>query len=88
MHRVLKPDGQALIIDLRKEVSHAEIARYVDGRGRGRFDAFVMTMTFRHMLRPRAYSKADFAEMLGNTPFRRYEFREESIGLELWPRKS
>lgn len=37
---------------------------------------------------PRAYSKADFAEMLGNTPFRRYEFREESIGLELWLQKS
>jgi len=35
-----------------------------------------------------AYSKGDFTEMLGNTPFRRYEFTEESIGPELWLQKS
>jgi ubiquinone/menaquinone biosynthesis C-methylase UbiE len=88
MHRVLKPGGQALIIDLRKDVSNDEIAQYVDSRGGGRFNALIMTLTFRHMLRPRAYTKGDFAEMLGKTAFRQYEIKEESIGMEVWLRKA
>jgi len=44
-------------------------------------------MTFKLMLATRLF-QSDFAEMLGNTRFRQYEFGEESIGLEAWLSKS
>lgn len=86
MHRVLKLNGQALIIDLRKDASNEEIENYIQGRDMSAFTALITRMTFRRMLRPRAYSRDDFAAMIGKTPFQHYEFKERGIGLEVWLR--
>lgn len=87
MHRVLKPGGKALIIDLRRDASTASINRAVDGMGLGLVNRIITKLTFRFMLLKRAYTKGEFEAMLAETEFRTVEFHEDLIGLEVEMRK-
>ncbi len=58
MRRVLKPEGTALIIDMRSDVSDATIDEFVKSRAGGRINALITGLTFKHMLRSRAYRPA------------------------------
>ena len=83
MHRVLKPGGQALIIDLRRDASRASINQAVDGMGLGMVNRILTKFIFRFLLLKRAYSKSDFESLLAQTAFRTVEIREDLIGLEI-----
>ena len=61
MHRVLKPGGKAVIIDLRKDASWEEIVAYVDGLHISRANTWMTKFTFKHMLLKRAYTEAQMA---------------------------
>ena len=87
MHRVLKPESEALIIDMSKDASNETIDGCVDDMKLGRVDSAVTKLIFKTTLRSRAYSKADFQQMAAATPFGRAEITEESIGLEVWLKK-
>jgi ubiquinone/menaquinone biosynthesis C-methylase UbiE len=84
MHRVLRPGGKALIIDLRPDASKEAIHAEVKKMGLGWFNALLTRLTFKHMLVKRAYSQERFREMASQTPFRTCEIEEEPIGLEVW----
>lgn len=83
LHRVLRPGGTALIIDMRNDVSDEEISDEVKKLRVGAINAFVTKIIFKHMLRKRAYSGADFAHMLAATPFGGGEITEVPFGLEV-----
>jgi ubiquinone/menaquinone biosynthesis C-methylase UbiE len=83
MHRVLKPGGKALLIDLRRDASRESIAQAVDGMGLGAVNRLITRLTFRFMLLKRAYSKGEFESLLAQTGFRTVEIREDAIGLEI-----
>lgn len=82
MHRVLRPGGTALIVDLRNDASDGAIAHEVTKMNLGRISEFV-TRTALRSLRKRAYSKTDLKSMLGRTPFRHGEISEYGIGFEI-----
>jgi ubiquinone/menaquinone biosynthesis C-methylase UbiE len=84
MHRVLRPGGRSLIIDLRRDASMTDIGRYVDGLGVSLVNRVVMKLTFRYMLLPRAWRTDAFARMLERSPFRRTEIIANAIGMEVW----
>lgn len=84
MRRVLKPGGRGLIIDLRKDASMADIARYVDRLEMSWLNRLAMKVTFRAMLLPRAWRTDAFAALLKEIPFRRTEIIPDTIGLEVW----
>ncbi len=84
MHRVLKPGGRGLIIDLRRDASLADVAKYVDGLDMSFPNRLFMKLTFRYMLLPRAWRADDFAKMLEQIPFRRTEIILNAIGMEIW----
>ena len=83
MHRVLKPGGQALIIDLRRDASIESIKQAVNGMNLGALDRIMTTLAFRFMLLKRAYTKKEFEWLVSATKFRAVEIQQDLIGLEL-----
>ncbi len=83
MHRVLKPGGTALIVDLRKNTSATEIDAAVADMGLGPINAVLTKLIFKHSLLKRAYLEEDFTRMASQTPFARCEIKAGSIGMEV-----
>ena len=83
MHRVLKPGGKALIVDLRKDTTVREIDAAVAEMGLGRINSVLTKWIFKHSLLKRAYSEEDFRRMASQTPFVTCEIKAVSIGLEV-----
>jgi ubiquinone/menaquinone biosynthesis C-methylase UbiE len=83
MHRVLKVGGRAVIIDLRPDVSVADINAHVQKMGLGWVNSLMTKLIFKHMLRKRAYSREQLRDMASQTPFRTCEIREAALGLEV-----
>ena len=84
MHRVLKPGGRALIIDLRRNAPVNEVSREVDRMGLSAVNRIMTKLTFRFMLLKSAYSREHFEQMLAHTPFRTRQINEGGIGFEIW----
>jgi ubiquinone/menaquinone biosynthesis C-methylase UbiE len=82
IHRVLKPGGRALIIDMRGNTSDAEIADFARSYGHGALDRLTMRLVFRG-LRKRAYTAQALDGLAAQVPFVRRAIVEESIGMEL-----
>ena len=87
MHRVLRPGGTALVLDLRKDVPMSEIRKYFGAIGLSTINRWITLATFRFMLLRRAYTPAQLEAMLADIPFRSKEIRLVDIGVELWLRK-
>lgn len=82
MHRVLRPGGQAVIMDMRRDASGGSIAQEVAKMHLGPIDAF-LTRKVLSALRKRAYSKLDFERMVEATPFGRCKILEQPLGFEI-----
>jgi ubiquinone/menaquinone biosynthesis C-methylase UbiE len=83
MRRVLKPEGRALVIDLRKDVGKKSLDSYIRGLKAGALNAFMMKWTFRLMLIPRAYTKQQFQNFIVESGFVKSEIQEAPIGFEI-----
>ena len=88
MYRVLRSGGTALVVDLHKDVPMSEIRKYFGAMGLGTVERWMTVATFRFILRKRAYTRAEFEQLLTDIPFREKEIRiADAVGLELWLRK-
>jgi ubiquinone/menaquinone biosynthesis C-methylase UbiE len=87
MHRVLKPGGRGLIVDLRRDASIKSVNEAVDQMGLGLVNRTITRLTFRFMLLKSAYAKVHFEQMLAQTDFGKVEILESGIGLEVWMTK-
>jgi ubiquinone/menaquinone biosynthesis C-methylase UbiE len=83
MHRVLKPGGRALIVDLRKDASIEEIDAYIERSGLGWINSVIYKATFRYLLLPRAYSRQEFLNMAADSAFARARIQASEIGFEV-----
>ena len=87
MHRVLAAGGEAQIDDMRRDATNAAIAERVTAMRLSRLNAWMTGFIFRHTLRERAYTRADFERMAAATPFGGCRVREDALGLEVSLRK-
>lgn len=83
MRRVLKPEGKAVIIDLRKDASKQDIDSYVDNLGLGLWNALFMKWTFRSMLLKRAYTRPEFERFIVESGFQKSRIDESPVGFEI-----
>jgi ubiquinone/menaquinone biosynthesis C-methylase UbiE len=83
MHRVLKPGGQALIIDLKGDASPSEIGKEVDHMGLSSLNRILTKLIFRKVLLKRAYTKGQFQQLLAKTTFAKGEIVDSGLGLEV-----
>src|SRR5580692_7721678 len=83
MHRVLKPGGRALIIDLRKDASWDEIVSYVDGLHESAMNSWFMKFTFKHMLLKRAYTETGISSLAAESDFKSCEIVKAPVGMEV-----
>jgi ubiquinone/menaquinone biosynthesis C-methylase UbiE len=87
MHRVLRPRGEALVVDLRKDVPLDELETYLKQSGRSRFDAWLTNWIFRRMLIKRAYTREQFLRMAEQSSFGACQITVSAIGFEVRFRK-
>lgn len=87
MHRVLRPGGTALIVDMRRDASNSEIADEVDKMNLAPMSAFATRFILR-ALRRRAYTEGDFDSMIAQTPFGHGAISGGGIGFEIRLTKS
>lgn len=83
MHRVLRNGGEAVIVDLRKDVPIEEIDAYVRQSGRTIFDAWITKQVFRRLLIKRAYTQEALEQMAAESRFGACRINAEAIGLEV-----
>jgi ubiquinone/menaquinone biosynthesis C-methylase UbiE len=83
MHRVLRPGGQALIIDLRGDASLKSINQAVNDMHLGTVNEILTKLAFRFMLLKRAYTKSEFERMISGTKFSDTKMRENPMGFEI-----
>ena len=89
MHRVLKANGKALIIDMRRDASDEAIKDSVKSLRLSRMDSLVMKWTFKYMLKRTAYTKNQFIDFISKAKFSRHNIRysKDLIGFEIWLEK-
>jgi ubiquinone/menaquinone biosynthesis C-methylase UbiE len=84
MHRVLKPGGTALIVDMNRNATDRQIEDYTENMGVSGMDKFLTKLIFKHFLRKGAYSIEEFVDMVSKTAFREHRIREEAIGFHAY----
>jgi ubiquinone/menaquinone biosynthesis C-methylase UbiE len=82
MKRVLRSGGTAMLIDMRRDASLAEINKYVDGLGVNFLNRMFMKLVFRHMLIKRAYPLAEFRRMAKDAGWSELIIEASPIGFE------
>ncbi len=87
MRRVLRPGGTALLIDMRRDVSVAEIRRYVDGLGVSQLNRWFMMLSFRGMLIKRAYPIEEIRRMAIAAGWTDIRIESSPLGFEEWMTK-
>jgi ubiquinone/menaquinone biosynthesis C-methylase UbiE len=87
MHRVLRAGGTAVVQDMSREATHADIDEEVKGMELGRLSTF-MTKATLESLRNRAYSTAQLEKFAAESPFGASEITKAGIGLEVRLTKS
>ncbi len=86
-HRVLKPGGTALIVDLRRDASMEDIKQEVKGMKLSPVNSFVTNLVFRSVLLKNAYTQAEMKTLVTQTNFKTCEIQASGIGMEIWLRK-
>lgn len=84
MHRVLKPGGQAVILDLRADATPAEINAAVDKMGLNWFNAFATRLVFQSTLLKNAYTPASFTQLVAASVFKTCTIERDDIGMAVW----
>ena len=87
MYRVLRPGGQAIIVDMRNDATPQDIEQELKGMHLGRMDKWMTRFTFKQMLLKSAYSVAEMKSMIAQTPFGSGRIDASGIGFMIWLEK-
>jgi ubiquinone/menaquinone biosynthesis C-methylase UbiE len=83
MRRVLRPGGRALVADLRRDVTSAEIDECLRGAGLGPLGAWAARWAFRLILTRRAYTRERMSALADAAGFSGREIAASGLSFEL-----
>jgi ubiquinone/menaquinone biosynthesis C-methylase UbiE len=83
MHRVLRPSGRAIIIDLRHDASRAAVQAEVERMSLGAASRVITSFTLRTFLARRAYTRDQFEEFIARSRFAASGIQQTPISLEV-----
>ncbi len=83
MHRVLKPGGTALIMDLNRKVSLSATKKVAESMGLKGATAYIAGAIQRSV----AYSREEFETFIAQTDFKNYEIRDTPMGFSIYVKK-
>jgi len=86
-HRVLKPGGTALIVDLRRDASIEDIDEEVKAMKQGPLSSLFTRLTFRQFLLKNAYTRSEIEALVAQTPFKKCDIQTDLIGMEIHLKK-
>ena len=85
MYRVLKPQGIALVIDMNRDNTNADIEEamrdYPEMKG---FDRWFVKLSFKTFLKKGAYNQQEFEDFISQTMFTRHEIIKSGTGFHIW----
>jgi ubiquinone/menaquinone biosynthesis C-methylase UbiE len=82
-HRVLKPGGKALIVDLRRDASFKDIQHEVNNMKLNAVNSFLTRWTFKTVLLKNAYTQREIESLVAQTNFKRCDVKIDFIGMEI-----
>jgi ubiquinone/menaquinone biosynthesis C-methylase UbiE len=88
MHRVLKPNGTALVIDMNYNATKEDIDAEMLKSGMKGFDRWFVKLSFKTFLKSGAYTKEGFEELIAQTAFTSHKIEKHGIGFQVWLNKS
>lgn len=84
MHRILAPGGIVWLSDMRKDTSNRDIDDYVRHMMKLKgINGLITSLTFKYMLRNRAYTKESFLELVSKTPFTIRSFVQKEMEFQV-----
>jgi ubiquinone/menaquinone biosynthesis C-methylase UbiE len=83
MHRVLKPGGIALIMDLNRKASMKVTKKVAENMGLKGLKAYIAGL----IQRSGAYSRNEFETFISQTEFKDYEIRDSDMGFSVYLKK-
>lgn len=84
MYRVLKPGGTALILDMNREATNADIENEIRKSGMKGFDRWFVKLAFKTFLKNGAYTREGFEELILQTDFANHKIQKHGIGFQVW----
>ncbi|MGB9200669.1 class I SAM-dependent methyltransferase [Methanobacterium sp.] len=87
MYRVLKPNGKALIIDLRRDASKDAINDNIKDMDMNWINSLFTKLTFRTFLLRNAYTISEIKNLVSKTNFQEYKIPNNPMEFELWLEK-
>jgi ubiquinone/menaquinone biosynthesis C-methylase UbiE len=85
MYRVLKTGGVALVIDMNREATDADIEEEMQRMPNlNLIDRIFIKLSFKTMLRNGAYNEREFEEFISRTAFPKHEILKGGIGFSVW----
>ncbi len=86
-HRVLKPGGTVLIVDLRRDASLEDIDAEVNKMKLNPLNALLTRLTFRQFLLKNAYARGEIEALVAQTNFNHCDIQIGLIGIDIWLEK-
>ena len=88
MYRVLKPGGQACIMDLRRDVPFDSVDKHIKNELQlSGLNAFITKFVFRTTLLKNAYTKSEIEKMVSQTGFTKLRIDQDALGMDIWLEK-
>ena len=84
IYRVLKPNGKALIIDLRKDASKDAINDNIKDMDMNWINTLFTKLTFRTVLLGNAYTIEEIKRLVYQSNFKKCKIPSDPMGFELW----